>query len=600
METTATVDRLEVRGGQRRRFFSPGFVSYVVSNAPAYTLIALGCIVPVVVLLGASFSAQPFGFFVPFSLQNYLSLFSDPFFISVVARTWQLAALVTLFTLALGYPIAYALSRAGVPGKTAFVAIILCPLLLNHVVLNIGWLTLLGPTGPINVALLGMGIVSEPVQFLHSLKGVVLVLVHLYLGLMVLSIMSSLEAIDPSLEEAARGLGASRLWTFLRITLPLSMPGVVTGSLLVMFNVFGAFVAPVIIGGMRVWVVSTLIFQQVSLVRWGFAAAVVVAMVTTTGIMLLALWWLPTALLRFVGFLSRWGSLQAAARGRGMSGGGTGRQRAAGRWGSSVALVALSGAIVAPIAAVMIASVNSLEYLTVLPFERITLRWFSEALNDSNYLSALQTSLAIAVVAAGAAVSLVVAGLWGAIHWSGRMLRGVGYLMMPRLVPPVALGVGLIFFYSAFSLAGSMLGLLIAHAVTSIPYAFPPLYAGARGLDPSLLEAARGLGASSATTFRRIALPLLRHGVAAAAIFAFLHSFNEFPVTVFLAGAANMTLPVEIYNQLSTGPVPSIAAVSAVLVVVGFAIFWTVMKWLGLEALHRFRPAEAARVAGPW
>ena len=232
--------------------------------APVTLFYVLFLIVPYAMVLRLSFFRfSSMRLYVPeFTLANYASVVTDPFYVALMARTIGLGLLVTAITLLLGYPLALRIARAGPRLKSALLAVTLSPLLINLVVRTYAWLVLLGDTGLVNRWLRDVGLIGAPLPLNGNMFSVVVGLVHISLPLMVLSLVGVMERLDGALVDAADSLGASRWRILRRIVLPLSMPGIGAGSLLVFTFTISAFVTPALLGGNRVSTISTLIFEK--------------------------------------------------------------------------------------------------------------------------------------------------------------------------------------------------------------------------------------------------------------------------------------------------------------------------------------------------
>jgi putative spermidine/putrescine transport system permease protein len=205
----------------------------------------------------------------------WVKFFADPYYWSVVGTTLRLAAVVTVFSLLLGYPTAYAISKIQKPGwALAAYLILFAPILVSVVVRTYGWLLILSNTGVINFLLRALGVIREPVALIFNETGIIIAMVHILLPFMVFPILSVVGQLGPELKEAAGDLGATRWEAFRRVTLPLTMPGVVSGAQIVFTLTISAFVTPFLMGGGKVQILSGLIYRDMEAVNLGFASVV--------------------------------------------------------------------------------------------------------------------------------------------------------------------------------------------------------------------------------------------------------------------------------------------------------------------------------------
>ena len=219
------------------------------------------------------------------TLGNYAALWDDTVFLNVFWTTLRTAVAVTFGCVLLGYPVALTLVR---PGRTAVVALIvvLLPFWTSILVRSYAWMVLLGRRGLLNEALMHSGIIDHPLRLLNTPIAVHIAMIHILLPYMILPIANALRQIDPSLSKAALGLGATPYRVFREIVLPLSMPGVAAGVLLVFVLSLGFYITPALVGGPRDMTVSMLIAQQVDQLNWPYAACLSTALLATTlGIM---------------------------------------------------------------------------------------------------------------------------------------------------------------------------------------------------------------------------------------------------------------------------------------------------------------------------
>lgn len=231
---------------------------------PMLATLALVFIVPIGCLLLLSFHNMtgPAQVGDQFTLENYLSFFTDRFYLKVLYNTFWLGAVVVICCLLIGYPVSYCLARTRSRWRGLLLFLVVSPLLVSAVVRNIGWFPILSNAGLVNWLLLTPGLASQPVALISNLTGVVIGLVHALLPFMILTLTTVIQRIEPELEEAAANLGAGPIRTFVQVLLPLSLPGVIGGSLLVFTMAIAAYTTPVIMGGNRVMVMATFIGQQ--------------------------------------------------------------------------------------------------------------------------------------------------------------------------------------------------------------------------------------------------------------------------------------------------------------------------------------------------
>lgn len=277
------------RGGRWRPPLPP---VWLLLAAPAALYLALVFVLPGLRLLSYSAMAErPHGGEpTVWTLAHYRELFGEPLYRSIMLRTFRIAAVVTAVDLLIGYPIALAIARVRSSAVRAFLVFaVISPLLTSIIVRTYGWMVILSDRGPINRALLGLGLVDEPVRMLYNEFGVMVALAQVFVPFMVLSLVSAIQGIDPALEQAAASLRADRWQTFRRVTLPLSMPGVVTGSVLVFILTLGAFVTPVLLGSAQTQMAAVLVRDQIlGLYAWSFPAAVTAVLLVATLLVLAA------------------------------------------------------------------------------------------------------------------------------------------------------------------------------------------------------------------------------------------------------------------------------------------------------------------------
>jgi putative spermidine/putrescine transport system permease protein len=236
-----------------------------------------------------------------------------------------------------------------------------------------------------------------------------------------------------------------------------------------------------------------------------------------------------------------------------------------------------------PVLVVVLAAFSKTAYLTIPP-KGLTLHWFEVVLRDSEYLGAAWTSLWLATAATAAALVL---GLLAAYAIHRRMVPFAasltGLMMAPLILPSVVLGVALLQYYTLTGMRGNSVGLWLAHVVITVPYVVRACLSSLTAVDESLEDAARVLGADGFTSFRLVTLPLVKPGLVAGGLFAFITSLDNVPVSVFLLSASQTTLPVKIFTSVEQGVDPSVAAVSTLLIVATGVVLLLAERWTGFH-----------------
>lgn len=210
-----------------------------------------------------------------YSINNYVRFFTDSYYLHSLWLTIKVSLYTVIVSLLLGYPVALTMSKCSPRVRGLLALLVASPLLISIVVRNFGWYLLLLPNGTIHQLVTGLGLTSSPPKLLFSEAGVVIGLSNAYLPFMILSIATSLYNIDPSLEKASAILGANPLRSFVSITLPLSLPGIVSGMVLVFSMSMSAYVTPALMGGANVPVLPVVAYDQIiHLLRWTYGSAV--------------------------------------------------------------------------------------------------------------------------------------------------------------------------------------------------------------------------------------------------------------------------------------------------------------------------------------
>ena len=268
MSSAAKASRIRSRDREQRNF---------LLLAPILLVLTLLFVVPILEVLFRSVYNDGF------TLEYYAQLFDNAAYLKVFYLTFRMVAVVTAVCLLFGYPLAYVM--IGLPPRTAAIvrALVVVPLLTSVIVRSYAWMVLLGSNGVVNSALLSTGLTDSPIKFLYNFGGVIIGMVYVMLPFMVLTLESVMRNIDSSLIRAAHNLGAGRWGAFCRVFLPLSLPGVAGGCLIVFIMSLGYYITPALLGGPADMVIAMLIANQVEFsMNWSFASAIAVLLLVLT------------------------------------------------------------------------------------------------------------------------------------------------------------------------------------------------------------------------------------------------------------------------------------------------------------------------------
>lgn len=246
-------------------------------QAPLGLVLAAFFLVPVLMLLPTSFGSYVPGSGIAkgvWTLENYLRIATDDYYREVIWRTLGLGLGVSLASLILGYPVAWLIARGPASWRVPLILLVVFPMLLNLVVRSFGWIVLLANRGLVNNLLMQLGLITAPIKLMFNLTGVMIGLTHIYLPFMVLMLVAAIRNIPRDVEAAAATLGSSRAHVFFSVTLPLSAPGILAGSILVFVLTISALVTPRMLGGPTYKVMATLIYDEyVQLLDWPSGSA---------------------------------------------------------------------------------------------------------------------------------------------------------------------------------------------------------------------------------------------------------------------------------------------------------------------------------------
>lgn len=532
---------------------------------------------PVAQLLGLSIVDPDSG---RLSIATYERIAATDVYLRVLGITFRIAGYTALYSLLIGYPLAYWLSRLPDMYRGRMLLFVMVPFWTSYLVKTFAWMIVLGRSGIINSLATGSGIVDQPLPLLHNEFGVMVGMVHAMVPLAVMTMLPVMAGIDRRLVQAAQTLGASPAHAFWLVYFKLSLPGVAAAGLLVFISSLGFFIVPAFLGGRRETMLAQLIITQVQeLLNWPFAGALAAMMLAAA---LVSCWVYD----RLFGISTIAGGSAQVGTGRirdlGLAilafiarlAGQLARltQTVFGPRGSAVLLPAFSwltiGFLVLPTLLVIPLAFTSSQFLEFPP-PGYGLSWFRTYFESPLWIQATIRSFlvafatAIAATAIGGFTALALAN--SRTRWSGLIFA---FFLAPMIVPRIVIAVGLFYLFARMGLIATDLGLVIGHTVLAIPFTLVTLAAVLKTYDQRLDQAAATLGANRLRTLTGVTIPLVKGGLVAAFLFAFITSFDELTIAIFVSGGIKTTLPKQMWDDMILQLNPTLAAVSVVVFVV--------------------------------
>ncbi|MER2175009.1 MAG: ABC transporter permease [Carnobacterium sp.] len=245
--------------------------------APGFILLIFFLLIPLVSVIWPTFYNGSF------SIESYTSFFQDSYNVGIFIRTIRVSLIVTFICIILGVPTAYFIAGTSPKWRGLLMAFTLFPMLTNSVIRSFAWINLLGQNGVINKLLSSIGIISEPLTLLYTEFSIIIGSIYLFLPILIITLVGVMENINPEIMEAAETLGASRIKAFIKVILPLSIPGIIVGSVLVFTGTLTAYTTPQLLGGNRNMMLSTFLYQNaMTLGNWEDASVIALIMIITT------------------------------------------------------------------------------------------------------------------------------------------------------------------------------------------------------------------------------------------------------------------------------------------------------------------------------
>ena len=551
--------------------------------APGVAFLGFLMVFPVVQLLSVSVRDPASG---AWSLAAYYKIFASPTYLRVLSTTFVLSLETTVLALVIGYPIAYWLAGLSERRRGVLMLLVLIPFWMSSLVKNFVWLVLLGRTGIAVKIAVALG-ASADIEFLFSHMTVLFGMVHTMLPLAIIPMLPTMLAVDKRLPLAAETLGASPAHAFWRVFFPLSMPGVAAAGLLVLVASLGFFVTPALIGSPQETMIGQVIISQIlALHNWPLGAALTSLLIAAALAMCLVYNWLfglsaisgasasarqsnpvtrrfGTALLKLIatahaGLFERPGKASAGSR-----------------FGWPLRLYA--GFVVAllllPMVALLPMALTTSTFLSFPP-PLFSTKWFEAYLGSPIWMAATVRSFAIGFACACLTMLITFPAAYGVARSGGRLgAAAFLFFMAPMIIPAIGVSLALFYLLAQLKLVASDTGIVLGHTVLAIPTAFVIMLATMKSYDWRLNDAAATLGAGRWRTVLRVGLPLMKGGVIAGMIFAFLLSFDELTVVMFVGAGFKVTVPKQMWDDIQLQLTPTLAAASVFVLLIVVTLF---------------------------
>jgi len=561
---------------------------------PALFFLAVFFAVPVVEILLNSFKMTGG----QVGMQQFARITAEPVYAKVLGTTFLISLITAVLCVVLAYPLAFLLSQIPAKQRGRWLVWLLIPFWTSYLVKTFAWILLLSRTGVIQFIASSLGSTEQTLALLPSLSGVLVGMVHGLLPLAVMSMLPIMQGIDAQLSSAAQTLGAGRGTAFFTVFLPLSLPGAAAAGLLVFITSLGFFIVPALLGSPKETMIAQIVISVIlELFNMPFAGALSVMLLLAT-IVVFAVYD------RLVG-LSSIGGDDAKPRT------GAGARRfigllvILGRWVDQLLPGAYSSLqrsgrpllktystlivvlLMLPVVVVVPISFTESSFLSFPP-QGFSLRWYETFMTSPVWQAAMLRSTLVATTTGLLALALGLGAATMLAKVGGRAGKAMFvFVVAPLILPRIVIAVGLFYLLARVGLIGTDAGLVFGHTVLAIPYVVVTLAAALKHYDWRLDDAAHVMGAGWFSRVRTVMLPILFPSIISAFLFAFLTSFDDLTIALFVSGGLSTTLPKQMWNDMLMQVNPTLAAVSTTLLVVISLLV------LALTSVHRDRLRNA-------
>jgi ABC-type spermidine/putrescine transport system permease subunit I len=567
--------------------------------APLLAFLAIAFFVPVATVLSLALWSPAEGF----SLVALKRILLTPVYSTTLLRTLEISLWTTVMCLLGGFPIALLINRLRGAAKTSLYLLVLLPLWTSFLVKSFAWLVLLGKNGAVNALIMALTGAPASGSLLFNLNAVLIGMVHGLMPFAVLTILPVLDAIDPRLTPAAASLGARPAEGFIKVLLPLALPGIAAAGLIVFVTSVGFFIVPALLGGPRQTMVANVIIEMVlDLLNWPLATAAALLMFVVVAAM-------------FALYIRSFGIESLVGRGRTLRQSGAAKELSRQRlefqrrcWLAWDSVVVPLGRLpllphllrhslwLGPLLLVLFLALPALFLVPVSftvsgiidwPPQFFSWRWYA-ALDTPTWRSAAWRSLTVASATGVLSLAMTYPAAVWLVRQARRSRLPVLVLMIaPMIVPRIIIAIGLFYLFARIGLIGSWLGLVLGHTVIALPFVLVTMIAVVQAYDERLDQAAAVCGAATAMRLRRVTLPLLAPGALSAFLFAFVTSLDELTIALFVTGGLSSTLPKQMWDEALLRVSPTLAAASTTIF-----LFMSAAVLLAQAVRQRRSPAQ--------
>ncbi|MDQ0562959.1 ABC-type spermidine/putrescine transport system permease subunit II [Rhizobium mesoamericanum] len=578
------------------------WIRSAIVAGPLIVLLVGFLLIPLWYIVWGSFEGSKFNF------GHYTRVFASETNLNILLRTLHIGLIVTVVSIVAGYPVAYLLTKLRAGALSVVSVFILIPLFTAFLVRTYAWMIILGREGIINNALVWLGLIDSPLPLLNTTFAVVVGMAHVFIPMAIFTMYSSMVRIDHEFARAAQILGAKPIQAFLRVYFPLTLPAVFSAAILIFITAIGFYITPALLGGPSDTMISQLIVAQMTTLlnfELGYASSIVLLLVTICILFVASLFiplemiWSSSTVVSMVD-KPRAGArlLNRVKRALGplLTISETAIHAATKpllsrneRWlwaYTSIMLVFLT----APLIVVVILSFSSSPFV-VFPPPGLSLQWWEKLANATDWHQSFFFSIQLGLAAAFVATFIGTMGAFWLVRTKFLFKRMLFlFSLSPLMVPVVIIATSLYVFEARLHILGTFAGLVIGHVLLSVPYVIVVMAAALRNFDESLEPAAAVHGARPLQVLRLVTLPILKPALLTAGLLAFLTSFDELLVGIFLLGRQTPTLPIKFWGDIKYQIDPLLSAASTLIVLLVAASIITVQL---IRARHNARTAAS-------